>query len=297
VANRKGYAGYESDGAVTDFLHVRYRLYRPALGRWTRRDMLGYFDGPSLYEYAQATPLVGSDPFGLWTNFNWFWHFYFGFGTPVDLEDVGLLEKYKNNHAIELRRAFVMFMESQRCRLLAASLLGYLDCNCPSSTGYSCEGFTIHQANMPVPAKEFIEWSPPISTDPWYIASNLMFTDWTVSIADHRLLWKSFCTAQAWCNAPDAEHPKHGTYIWNLTIHWEMKDAFADPLDLKNLLVGWYGEEFGMDIYKAVNHALQLHPGLNWMTGFPYKITGKWTESASGGGSAEKSKDGCLNNE
>jgi len=44
VGNRIGYAGYEW-GQVVRVNHVRYRVYFPELGRWTRRDPLGYFDG------------------------------------------------------------------------------------------------------------------------------------------------------------------------------------------------------------------------------------------------------------
>ena len=39
VGNRKGYAGYEYDEAVSKY-HVRNRILDPALGRWTRRDPL-----------------------------------------------------------------------------------------------------------------------------------------------------------------------------------------------------------------------------------------------------------------
>jgi RHS repeat-associated protein len=65
VANRKGYAGYENDGSVGDQYHVRYRVYRPTLGRWAQRDPVGYRDGMSLYEYVRSRVGVLSDPTGL----------------------------------------------------------------------------------------------------------------------------------------------------------------------------------------------------------------------------------------
>jgi hypothetical protein len=40
VGNRKGYAGYEWDEAVSKY-HVRHRVLDPHLGRWTRRYPLG----------------------------------------------------------------------------------------------------------------------------------------------------------------------------------------------------------------------------------------------------------------
>src|SRR5690606_23148077 len=64
VRNRKGYAGYEWDAAV-ELYHVRHRVYDPELGRWTRRDPLGYVDGMSLYEYVQSRAALAKDPSGL----------------------------------------------------------------------------------------------------------------------------------------------------------------------------------------------------------------------------------------
>ena len=63
---RKGYCGYEHDGTNPKIMHVRHRAYLADLGRWTRRDPLGYVDGGSLYEYCRSTPMSGLDPMGLW---------------------------------------------------------------------------------------------------------------------------------------------------------------------------------------------------------------------------------------
>ncbi len=63
VANRAGYAGYQKD-ANLDISHVRNRVLEPHLGRWTRRDPLGYIDGMSLYEYAGSLALTHVDPDG-----------------------------------------------------------------------------------------------------------------------------------------------------------------------------------------------------------------------------------------
>jgi len=53
IGNRKGYAGYEYDHSVVAY-HVRHRVYVPEIGRWTKRDPLGYVDGMSVYEYVGA---------------------------------------------------------------------------------------------------------------------------------------------------------------------------------------------------------------------------------------------------
>ncbi|MCA9556472.1 MAG: RHS repeat-associated core domain-containing protein, partial [Myxococcales bacterium] len=44
-----------------------YRHYRPALGRWLRKDPAGDVDGPNLYRYAVNSPVNYVDPIGLWT--------------------------------------------------------------------------------------------------------------------------------------------------------------------------------------------------------------------------------------
>jgi RHS repeat-associated protein len=75
TAIRVGYAGYQWDGSVNNdrtvsgamagLYHVRYRVYDPELGRWTRRDPLGYVDGMGLYEMASGRVVVKTDPDGL----------------------------------------------------------------------------------------------------------------------------------------------------------------------------------------------------------------------------------------
>jgi len=65
IGNRYGYAGYESDFVSDLLMHVRNRLYHAVLGRWTRRDPLGYVDGASLYQYVGSRPITGLDAMGL----------------------------------------------------------------------------------------------------------------------------------------------------------------------------------------------------------------------------------------
>ena len=62
--NRIGYAGYQFDPATEQY-HVRHRVYSPEMGRWTRRDPLGYLDGMGLLQYCSARPLTEVDPTGL----------------------------------------------------------------------------------------------------------------------------------------------------------------------------------------------------------------------------------------
>ncbi len=66
VANRKGYAGYEHapELAGTKW-HVRNRVLDAELGRWTRRDPLGYVDGMGVYGYLASAAMLATDPLGL----------------------------------------------------------------------------------------------------------------------------------------------------------------------------------------------------------------------------------------
>ena len=69
--NRKGYAGYEIDpilgGSETwqSIYHVRNRVYLSQLGRWTRRDPLGYVDGYNLNGYVGGAVVCLIDPSAL----------------------------------------------------------------------------------------------------------------------------------------------------------------------------------------------------------------------------------------
>ncbi len=67
VGNRKGHAGYELDSALAGryrIYHVRNRVGNADLGRWTRRDPLGYADGFNLYEFVASNPQRYVDPLG-----------------------------------------------------------------------------------------------------------------------------------------------------------------------------------------------------------------------------------------
>jgi RHS repeat-associated protein len=80
-APRGLHAGYEHDPAleyqgalsgggagiytIESYTHTRHRVYSTELGRWTRRDPLGYHDGMSLYEYCNDSPVIHTDLSGL----------------------------------------------------------------------------------------------------------------------------------------------------------------------------------------------------------------------------------------
>jgi len=47
--------------------YSKHRVYDPAVGKFLRRDLVGYGDGPSLYGYARSHPATWTDPYGLWS--------------------------------------------------------------------------------------------------------------------------------------------------------------------------------------------------------------------------------------
>ena len=71
LGNRIGYAGYQFDPALAGSVwHVRNRVLVSELGRWTKRDPIGYRDGMGLYEYSRGQSVVKQDPSGLVTCHN-----------------------------------------------------------------------------------------------------------------------------------------------------------------------------------------------------------------------------------
>ncbi len=81
--NRKGYAGYEFDPVLLAY-HVRHRVYLPEIGRWNKRDPLGYVDGMSLYAYVMSSPILYLDPLGLSIVFEWWEDFKDGIREIID---------------------------------------------------------------------------------------------------------------------------------------------------------------------------------------------------------------------
>jgi RHS repeat-associated protein len=76
---------------VTGLSEYQFRMYSPELGRWLSRDPIGERGGRNLYGFVGNNPIRRVDPWGLaWGNFQAVWHFYFGGGQDVTLQQAGL---------------------------------------------------------------------------------------------------------------------------------------------------------------------------------------------------------------
>lgn len=58
-------SGYQSPEAGSTAYVVRHRFLDTTVGRWLRRDDLGYADSTSLYMNVRANPLTRNDPMGM----------------------------------------------------------------------------------------------------------------------------------------------------------------------------------------------------------------------------------------
>ena len=57
------FTGHQWD-PTSDLYYAAYRYYSPDLARWLGRDPLGMKDGPNLYQYVKANPVLRLDPTG-----------------------------------------------------------------------------------------------------------------------------------------------------------------------------------------------------------------------------------------
>ncbi|MBI4707329.1 MAG: RHS repeat-associated core domain-containing protein [Candidatus Omnitrophica bacterium] len=64
VPQRYKFTGREYDSESSS-LHYRDRQYRPTMGRFNRRDSIGYIAGINLYAYVRNNPVNRRDPYGL----------------------------------------------------------------------------------------------------------------------------------------------------------------------------------------------------------------------------------------
>jgi RHS repeat-associated protein len=107
------------DGGSLKIQYNRNRYYDSYTGRWLSRDPLGivpnaqkpnvfspqiqYQDGMNLFEYVRSRPIIFTDFAGTswdWTDF--VGHYFNGNGEPVDLDQIGLLDTFKQTPSVFL---------------------------------------------------------------------------------------------------------------------------------------------------------------------------------------------------
>ena len=133
--SRRLYAGYEFDPVLglagASVYHVRNRVYDAENGRWTKRDPLGYVDGPSMYEYCRGMAMEARDASGLavaYATLGDCSEYHFGLAT------IGR----ENNVAcgLALRLALTSCCRLAVPTLLPASVAPFLDCIADANKAY-----------------------------------------------------------------------------------------------------------------------------------------------------------------
>ena len=262
------YCGYRYDYHTDSDVkwHIAgHRILLSHLGRWNRRDPIGYKGGINPYEYVGDSPLMRTDPTGLaWGTPSFFWHYYFGGGATVNLADIGLLDTFKQAAAADIKRN------------MDANLQNGLtpDCDNPSQTRKG--SFTL--TNVSVGSGGYF--------DPMTVIGNT-----TVS-ADYQ------CTTETTCKCCPGEKEKRPVrFTGNCTVTFHLRDRFANPTD-KN---GQFYErdekayqacmENCADTFhwlwdrpyykKCVDACERRYPPSEWVGATPYNIIADWSDNYS----------------
>ena len=89
------YTNRENDGTGLQYNRARY--YNPSLQRFISEDPAGFVDGTNLFIYADLSPLLFSDPEGLFSTGDAVFHYFMGGGRAITLDfsevDIGLQPK------------------------------------------------------------------------------------------------------------------------------------------------------------------------------------------------------------
>jgi RHS repeat-associated protein len=98
---RYGFTGRERD-SMTGLQYNRARWYDQQVGRFISEDPVGFQGGINFYAYVKNAPLKFRDPSGLdpWDTWDFLKHYYVGGGRPIDLADVGLLERFQRSGSV-----------------------------------------------------------------------------------------------------------------------------------------------------------------------------------------------------
>jgi RHS repeat-associated protein len=78
-----------------------HRYYRNKIGRYYQVDPYFGFRFSQRYNYTENNPILLIDPFGLFSARDFWRHYRSGKKTPIDLADVGLLDKFRKASSVQ----------------------------------------------------------------------------------------------------------------------------------------------------------------------------------------------------
>ena len=270
VGNRRGYAGYEyapelegTGAAGRHLYHVRFRVYDADVGRWTRRDPLGYVDGMGLYEYVRSIPVNNVDPFGL-TYDPWVLalivHYFYGRGGLFILP----ASAYSNLPGVVKAKNTIRNKVLAKAHKFGKSLLERLNCECdgvgPREFGLWMS-FPSMSENIPSGGGRAPSPLKPSPDLEWAIGGHFLYANVTCQYTVR-------CGGIYPIDRPPYVAYTDREYYWfscNMRFHGE--DYFAEPLG------NWFEPSWIINILGQ-----RYHGGPFWI------ITESWTESLWGVG-------------
>ncbi|UYV12376.1 MAG: hypothetical protein NCW75_13890 [Phycisphaera sp.] len=277
-----GYAGYVQDDYVPTVNHVRNRVLKTDLGRWIQRDLAGYIDGPSLYEYSMSQPLALRDPHGLSSRDFFTWsakrlvlHYLGGSGSTYELTGAmqrNYLKCSNVQDAVSEIRDRVRDAGRQAV-WLATSLI---DCDCrtplPRAISFTLKG------NGDVPVRR--------PYNPHVVAANprgaiiVPQIDICFVIGAHQIRYSFRCGIHAGCTSFPWSLPGDVSANYSCAVSYRMNDRFQDLADIMDLAhryaqMPWFLKGIGPVLLPP---AKPISQWADQQLGTPYLILGKWSE-------------------
>ncbi len=262
----RGFTGYTLD-TETGLFAARARMYSAKLCRFISRDPAGYVDGFSLYGGWYVPNKV--DPFGLMGNpgpglgltaLDFLWHYYFGFGSTINLNNYGFFDFWRNAVSSQIKKGLEDQLKNSE----------------PSDCG---SGTYTKKVSFSVLAIEDREWT---SIPALFIMGGSQLTG------------EATCTYKNECVDCGCDGRKRTSTTVSCTISMHLRDAFDNPTDIKDKYYSDAAFRMGRrECYKACgptdrNHTNQGCINLcneQWpdpnpaLFATPYAIVADWTES------------------